>query len=86
VQEFVTKFRDLAATKFVDSGFSDPTIQVAVTSDDGKHTDKVSIAKSGDGYIAKRENDASLYYLESAAVDALQKAADELKPFAPLAK
>ena len=86
VQEFVTKLRDLAATKFVDSGFSNPTIQVSVTSDDGKHTDNVSIAKSGDGYIAKRENDASLYYSEPSAVDALQKAADDLKPFAPMAK
>ena len=86
VQEFVTKLRDLAATKFVDSGFSNPTIQVAVTSDDGKHRDNLSIAKSGNGYIAKRESDASLYYLESSAVDALQKAADDLKPFAPMAK
>jgi hypothetical protein len=86
VQEFVTKLRDLAATKFVDSGFSNPTIQFAATSEDGKHTDNVSIAKSGDGYIAKRESDASLYCLESSAVDALQKAADDLKPFAPMAK
>jgi len=86
VQEFVTKLRDLAATKFVDSGFNNPTIQVAVTSEDGQHTDNVSIAKSDDGYIAKRENDASLYYLESSAVGALQKAADDLKPFAPMAK
>ena len=86
VQEFVTKLRDLAAAKFVDSGFSNPTIQVIVTSDDGKHTDNVSIAKSGDGYIAKRENDASFYYLESSAVDAVQKAADDIKPFVTMAK
>jgi Domain of unknown function (DUF4340) len=86
VQEFVTKLRDLTATKFVDSGFSNPTIQVVVTSDDGKHTDTVSIAKSGDGYIARRENDASLYYFDSSAFDGLQKAADDIKPFVAMAK
>ena len=86
VQELVTKLRDLTATKFVDSGFSNPTIQVVVTSDDGKHTDNVSFAKSGDGYIAKRESDASFYHLESSAVDALQKAADDIKPFVTMAK
>jgi hypothetical protein len=86
VQEFVTKLRDLAAAKFVDSGFGNPTIQIVVTSDDGKRTENVSIAKSGDGYIAKRENEPSLYFLESTAVDALQKAADDIKPFALPAK
>jgi hypothetical protein len=86
VQEFVSKLRDLAATKFVDSDSSNPTIQVAVTSDDGKHTDNVSVAKSGDGYIAKRENEASLYALDSSAVNALLKAAEDIKPFAPMAK
>jgi hypothetical protein len=86
VQEFVTKLRDLSAAKFVDSGFGNPTIQVVVTSDDGKRTENVSIAKSGDGYIAKRENEPSLYYLVSTALEALQKAADDIKPFAQPAK
>ena len=86
VQDFVTRLRDLAATKFVDSGFSNPTIQVVVTSDDGKHTDNVSIAKAGDGYIARRENDASLYDVDSSAIDALQKAEDDIKPFVVMAK
>jgi hypothetical protein len=86
VQEFVAKLHDLSATKFADSGFSNPTIQVVVTLDDGKRTENVSIAKSGDGYIAKRENEPSLYYLQSTAVEALQKAADDIKPFAQPAK
>jgi hypothetical protein len=42
----------------------------------------VSIAKSGSSYIAKRENEPTLYQLDSSAVDALQKAADDIKPAA----
>jgi hypothetical protein len=40
----------------------------------------VSIAKSAGGYIASRENEPALYQLDSSAVDALQKAADDIKP------
>lgn len=80
VQEFISDLRDLSASKFVDSGFANPTIELAVTTDDGKRVEGVSIAKSGDGFIAKRENDPTLYYLDPAPVDALEKAADGIKP------
>ena len=86
VQEFISNLRDLSASKFVDSGFANPTIELTVTSDDGKRVEKVSIAKSGDGFVAKRENDPTLYYLDSAPVDALEKAADSVKPAAPKGK
>ena len=81
-QELVSKLRDLATSKFVDSGFAKPSIEIAVTSEDGKRVEKVSIAKSGDNYVAKRENEPALYQLDSSAVDGLQKAADEMKPAA----
>ncbi len=83
VETLVSDLRDLAATKFVESGFANPTIEVTVASNDGKRVEKVSLAKSGNGYIAKRENDTSLYWLDSNPIDALQKAADDLKPAAP---
>ena len=83
VDDFVSKLRDLTASKFVESGFADPTIEITVTSDDGKRVEKASIAKSGNDYIAKRENEPTLYELDSTAVDALQKAADEIKPSPP---
>jgi hypothetical protein len=82
VQDLISKLRDLAASKFVDSGFANPAIEVTVTSDDGKRVEKVSIAKSGSGYIAKRENEPTLYQLDPSSVDRLQKAADDLKPAA----
>jgi len=80
VQVLVSNLRDLSASKFADSGFANPTIELTVTSDDGKRVEKVSIAKSGAGFLARRENDPTLYYLDSSPVDALQKAADDVKP------
>jgi len=82
VQSYISDLRDLTASKFVESGFAAPTIEVTVTSDDGKRVERVSIAKSGSGYIAKRENEPTLYQLDASAVEGLQKAADDLKPAA----
>jgi hypothetical protein len=82
VQDFISKLRDLTADKFVESGFANPAMDIAVTSDDGKRVENVFIAKSGNSYIARRENETSLYQLDSSSVDALEKSADEIKPAA----
>ncbi len=82
VESVISDLRDLSASKFPESGFSNPTIEVSVISDEGKRTERVQIAKSGDHYVAKRENEPALYQLDSGPVDALLKAADELKPAA----
>jgi hypothetical protein len=78
----ISKLRDLSATQFPDSGFGKPDIEAMVTSDDGKRTEKISISKSGDHYIAKRENEPMLYRLDSSSVTDLLNAADEVKPAA----
>jgi hypothetical protein len=83
VESLISKLRDLSATKFVDSGFGKPEVEATVTSDDGKRTEKIAIAKSGDHYIAKRENEPGLYEIESSSVEDLLKRADEVKPVAP---
>jgi hypothetical protein len=80
VESVISDLRDLSASKFPDSGFSNPTIEATVLSDDGKRTERIQIAKSGDHYIARRENEPSLYQLDATSVDGLLKAADELKP------
>ena len=82
VDAFLSGLRDLSASKFVDSGVTQPAIELRVTSSDGKRVERVSLAKSGDGFVAKRENDSTLYYLDAGPVDALQKAADGIKPAA----
>ena len=79
-QAFIDKFRDLAATKFPDSGFTNATITMKVTSNGGKRVENIAIAKSGDNYIAKREGEPSLYQLDAKAVEELQKAAADIKP------
>jgi hypothetical protein len=80
VEFYISNLRDLAASKFVQSGFANPTIQISVILEDGKRTEKISIAKSGSNYVAKRESDPALYQLDSTAVDALLKSAADIKP------
>jgi uncharacterized protein DUF4340 len=84
VQALVDKIRELSASKFVDSGFTSPTLEVTVTSNDGKRVEKVLISKSGDTYIAKRDNEPALYQLDSSSVAELQKVTADMKP-APVA-
>jgi hypothetical protein len=78
MESLISKLRDLTAAKFPNSGFTTPQMIAAVTSQDGKLVEKVLIAKSGDGYIAKRENEPSLYQFDASTVDGLQKAVDTL--------
>ncbi|HSY63985.1 MAG TPA: DUF4340 domain-containing protein [Terriglobales bacterium] len=81
VQDLIDKVRELSASKFVDSGFTAPMIDLTVTSGDGKRMEKVSISKAGDNYIAIRENEpATLYQLDSKTVEDLTKSAAEVKP------
>lgn len=87
VQTLIDKLRDLAATKFVESGFTSPVLEATVTSNDGKRVEKVLISKQGDSAFAKRENEPSIYELDGKAVDDLQKVAAEVKEFkAPAAE
>ena len=81
VQDLVDKIRELSASKFVDLGFTTPVIDLTVISGDGKKVEKVSISKSGDIYIAIRENEpGTLYQLDSKTVEDLTKSAADVKP------
>jgi len=82
VRSLIATLRDLSAETFVDSGFTSPQIDATVTSDDGKQVERVQISKSGPNYIAKRENDATLYQLTTTAVEDLQKSLADIRPAA----
>jgi hypothetical protein len=82
VSSLIDKIRDLSATKFPESGFGSPTLDLTVTSEGGKRIEKVQISKNGDSYLARRENEPALYELTSSALAELQKSATELKPAA----
>ena len=83
VSTLVADMRDLTATEFPESGFTTSSLDVTVTSDSGKRVEKVLIAKSGDRYIAKRENEPTLYELNASAITDMQKAAADVKPAPP---
>jgi Domain of unknown function (DUF4340) len=82
-EALVTALRDLAASKFVDSGFTNPQIDVTVTSNSGKRVEKVHLQKTGDGAIARREDGVSLYSLDSVTLSGLTDAIAGLKPATP---
>ena len=83
VQAMIDKIRDLSATKFADSGFTTPDLEVTVVSDSGKRTEKVQIAPAGANFLARREGDSTLYQLDASAVSDLRKAANDVKAAAP---
>jgi hypothetical protein len=83
VQNLIDKLRDLAATKFADSGFTTPALELTVVSNDGKRTEKVQIAAAGTNFLARRENDSSLYQLDANAVTGLRDAAAGVQPAPP---
>ena len=86
MQSLLDKVRDLAASKFIDSGkLGTPATDITVTWSDGKRVEKVLISKQGNDYIALRENEPALYGLDSKAVDDLSKAASDVKPAPPAA-
>jgi hypothetical protein len=82
VQALIDKLRDLAAAKFVDSGFTTPAIEITVVSNDGKRTEKLQIAQAGDKFIARRDGETSLYEIEASPIKDLRQAAADVKPAA----
>jgi hypothetical protein len=80
VQTLVDRLRDAAASKFTDSGFTTPVFTATVISNDGKKTEKVEFAKSGDNYVARRGNEPSLYQLDAKVVNEIVDAARSVKP------
>ena len=83
VQSLVSNLRDLSASKFPESGFAPPAMEIVITSNDDKRTEKVAIAKSKDNYIAKRENEPALYELPASSIQQLQQSAANIKPVTP---
>jgi hypothetical protein len=86
VGALLSGIRDVTADKLQDSGSVNPSIDVTVTWDEGKRVEKASFEKQADAYLAKRENEVGFYHLQAAQVDAVLKAADDLKPAATPSK
>src|SRR5262249_15249919 len=76
IQALIDKLRDLSATKFVETGYSTPSLELTVVSNEGKRTERVQICDNG---VAKRDGDASLYQIDPNAVKDVRSAAGEVK-------
>jgi len=79
VDALVSKLRDLRATDFAESGFGASALQMTITSDDGKRTEKVSLSKGAKNALARREGESSLYLLDANTIEDIQKLLSELK-------
>jgi hypothetical protein len=79
MQTLIDKLRDLSAVKFPETAFASPALEFTVTSNEGKRVEKVALAKSGAEWIAKRENEPSLYQLDAKVVEEIQKAVAGVK-------
>jgi len=86
VESLAGKLRDLTASGFPDSGFSNPDLEAIVTSDNGKRVEKVLFSKLADKCLAKREDGPSLYQLAPSTVTELTSAAEAIKSTAIAAK
>jgi hypothetical protein len=75
----IAQIRDLTTTRFTYSGFTTTLLDLTVTSDNGKRTERVLISKNEDRYIAKREGEPALYEVAASAVSELQKSAADLE-------
>ena len=82
VSVLIDKIRDLSTSKFPDGGFTTLVLDLIVTSDSGKRTERVLLSRKGDRYLAKRDNEPALYELDASVVADLQKSAGDLKPAA----
>lgn len=70
-QAIIDKLRDLSAAKFAPAMRGTQAMKIGVTS--GK-LEQVTINKSGDEYLAQRENDPSVYAIDAKTFDELKAA------------
>jgi Domain of unknown function (DUF4340) len=81
VEALIDKLRDLSATKFADSGYTKPVMEITVVSNQGKRTETAQIAPAGTDFLAKRSGgDTTLYQLPAATIQDLRKIAGDVKP------
>jgi len=85
VQSLVDKLREMSAIKFVEKGGGEVILEATVATADGKRTEKVAIAKSGNSYFATRDNEPSVYEVDGKFVEDLRRAAADVKAPPPAA-
>jgi hypothetical protein len=83
VQSFIDRLRELTATGFPAAAMPASTIEIGVTSNQGKRIEKVRLAQSAGKWFAQRDGEAGLYELEASAVDNTLKTAKDVRETPP---
>jgi len=83
VENLVSAMHSLSAAKFVQAGFTAPTIRIIVTPGGGQPEETVEIEKTKDGAIAKRSDGPTLYAMDADMAEMLTSAIDGVKAAAP---
>jgi hypothetical protein len=81
VQSVVDKLRDFAATGFAEKSAGAPVLVVAVTYGDKHRVEKVTFYRDADKWLAQRDDDPTVYTVDSKSVDDLQKDIAAIKPY-----
>jgi hypothetical protein len=79
VDGLLRSMRELTADKLVTTGFTTPELTLTATSRDGKLVEKIGFARVGKSYVAKRNDEAILYELDSKGIEDLRQSASGLK-------
>jgi hypothetical protein len=82
VQNLIDKLRDASASKLVASGYTTPSIEISVVSNDGKLKEKVQVTQAGDDFFARREGDATIYQVDKGVMEDIRRAGDSIQPAA----
>jgi hypothetical protein len=83
VQSLIDKLRELSAASWPQGSLGPAEMTIVVVSNDGKRTEKVTLAKAGAKWRAQRDGEPDLYELEAAPVDELRSTAGAVKEQAP---
>lgn len=79
VQPVVDNLRGLSALKFVKSGFTSAFAEVIVTQKDGKTSERLLFAKTGNYHYAKRDGEAAEYEIDPKSFTDLEAAFSQIK-------
>ncbi|MBX9601516.1 MAG: DUF4340 domain-containing protein [Bryobacteraceae bacterium] len=83
VANLIDKLRDLSAAAFREGAAPPPAVELAVTSGDGKRTERVTLGQQGGKWIGQRAGEPALYELDAKIVDELLKAHADVKEAPP---
>ncbi|HSW49281.1 MAG TPA: DUF4340 domain-containing protein, partial [Bryobacteraceae bacterium] len=83
VNTAMDRLRDLAAIRFVTGGFTAPVFEAKVSWNGGKRSETVSISRTDGSCFARREGEPSIYEIDPKALEDIQKAFSEIKPYLP---